>query len=141
MFTTTHFSEYYVVSDSVAENATTGKKYATLQEAIDSANDGNEIKMLSNVVLKNNVVFSQDYYVTLNMDGKEILLDVNPNAETACLLLVKGKARLVITGAGSFDYTSEYENEGSKYPHSPAIAFRCIYLKLFKYIIHILKCF
>ena len=28
-----------------------------------------------------------------------------------------------------------------KYPHSPAIAFRCIYLKLFKYIIHILKCF
>lgn len=112
VFTTTHFSEYYVVSDSVAENATTGKKYATLQEAIDSANDGNEIKMLSNVVLKNNVVFSQDYYVTLNMDGKEILLDVNPNAETAGLLLVKGKARLVITGAGSFDYTSEYENEG-----------------------------
>lgn len=112
VFKTNHFSEYYVVSNAVAKNTTADKKYATLQDAIDNASDGDEIKLLSDVVLKDNVVFSQDYEVTLNMGGKKILLDVNPNAKTAGLLLVKGKAKLVIKGAGSFDYTSEYDNEG-----------------------------
>ncbi len=72
VFTTTHFSEYYVVSDSVAENATTGKKYATLQDAVDYARDGEKIKLLKNVDTVESLVFSNGTRLVLDLNGNTV---------------------------------------------------------------------
>lgn len=72
VFTTTHFSEYYVVSDSVAENTTTGKRYATLQEAVDYARDGEEIKLLKNVDTVESLVFSNGTKLVLDLNGNTV---------------------------------------------------------------------
>lgn len=79
-FTTTHFSEYYVVSDSVAENTTTGKNYATLQDAVDYARDGEEIKLLKNVDTVESLVFSNGTKLILDLNGHTVknIVELDP---------------------------------------------------------------
>ncbi len=79
-FTTTHFSEYYVVSDSVAENTTSGKRYATLQDAVDYARDGEEIKLLKNVDTVESLVFSNGTKLILDLNGHTVknIVELDP---------------------------------------------------------------
>lgn len=79
-FTTTHFSEYYVVSDSVAENTTSGKRYATLQDAVDYARDGEEIKLLKNVDTVESLVFSNGAKLILDLNGHTVknIVELDP---------------------------------------------------------------
>lgn len=104
VFTTTHFSEYYVVSDSVAENTTTGKRYATLQEAIDNAKAGDTIQLSKDIVLEDTVVV--DKKLTLDLDKKNIsnISDLwEDNSIDWSLVSVRGNGNLTITGDGTLN--------------------------------------
>ena len=105
VFTTTHFSEYYVVSDSVAENTTTGKKrYATLQEAIDNAKAGDTIQLSKDIVLEDTVVV--DKKLTLDLDKKtisNISYLWEDNSIDWSLVSVRGNGNLTITGDGTLN--------------------------------------
>ena len=103
IFETSHFSEYYVTtSDARVLNENTKQKYIDLQDAIDNANDGDTIKLLSDVVLENTVVVEKR--LTLSLDGKTISNTSylwNESTGDWSLISVRGNGDLTITGNGT----------------------------------------
>lgn len=74
VFSTTHFSEYYVVANEVvALNTTTNTAYAALTDAINEANEGETVSLLKNVTLTAALQLGSG--VSLNLNGKTIYGD------------------------------------------------------------------
>ena len=67
-FTTTHFSAFYAVADSVAvvSNGTTEKGYARLVDAFDNSVDGSSIKLLKDIEMSSMVLITKGIRVDLN---------------------------------------------------------------------------
>ncbi len=102
VFTTTHFSQYYVAStEIVAVNTTTNAAYTSLQDAIDAAQNGDVITVLKAI----------DPELTIVVEGKTITLDLNGktisnSADLWCgndwsLISVRENGNLTITGDGT----------------------------------------
>ena len=74
VFTTTHFSEYYVVADEVvAINDNKNTVYTDIQEAVDNANAGETISLINNINLEQDLALGTgDRGVNLNLNGKTI---------------------------------------------------------------------
>ena len=72
VFTTTHFSEFYVTSDSVAYIPETNTAYSSLKEAIDAVREGETVKLIRD---------AKESCITIG-ENKEVLLDLNGNTYT-----------------------------------------------------------
>lgn len=119
VFTTNHFSQYYVVSDAVASIGDIG--YAFLQDAIDVAKDGDTVTVLSNIDPVCTFVV-ENKTITLDLNGKTIsnsadLWDARPNDWS--LVSVRGTGSLTITGNGTLRakendcYAVDVQDEGA----------------------------
>ncbi len=93
-FTTNHFSKYIVSTDAnlLIMNNFTGKKYKSLQFAIDEANSIEEIVLLGNITLTETVTVSKDINLSLG--------DYNITANNARALWVTD-GLLTLTGNGT----------------------------------------
>ena len=65
-FKTTHFSSFFVTSDIEAMNVTTGVSYSKLSEAIDKAQNGQTIKLMSDVVFTDGFKIAKTLSLDLN---------------------------------------------------------------------------
>ncbi len=71
VFTTTHFSQYYVASTKiVAVNTTTNATYTSLQDAIDAASEGATVSLLKDVDLVETVDINKK--ITLDLQNHEL---------------------------------------------------------------------
>ena len=70
IFTTTHFSQYVVVSPVEALNVNTGVPYTSLVTAIADAKDGQEVKVMKVVNVNSTIVVDKN--LTLDLNGKNI---------------------------------------------------------------------
>ena len=107
---------YSVVAGNVL-NSTTGKKYATIQDAIDAAVDNDVIVLLEDVKLSDeDVVYpienNSDVKVMLSVKGKDITLDLNEKTIEVdyegglylyAVVFVEDGADLTVTGNGKID--------------------------------------
>lgn len=104
VFTTTHFSQYYVASTKiVAVNTTTNAAYTSLQDAIDVAEGGDTVTVLNGTDPVHTIVV-EDKTITLDLNGKTIsnsadLWDARPYDWS--LISVRGTGNLTITGNGT----------------------------------------
>ncbi len=101
VFTTNHFSEYYVVVNKVAE--ANGKYYGSLQDAIDAAEGGDTVTVLNGTDPVHTIVV-EDKTIILDLNGKTIsnsadLWDARPYDWS--LISVRGTGNLTITGNGT----------------------------------------
>ena len=89
-----------LATDEVAEVG--GETYQTLQDAIDAAEAGATVKLLTNIDLSSTVVVTKG--LTLDMDGKTISnsQDLWGNGNWS-LISVRENGDLTITGNGVFD--------------------------------------
>lgn len=95
VFRTTHFSEYYVVANKVAE--ANGKYYGSLQDAINAASQGSTITVLSDISLMKTIQIK---------DGKEVEINLNGNSITKDSIPFKiGNAKVVFSGEGTIAET------------------------------------
>ncbi len=109
VFKTTHFSEYYVVAKRVAE--ANGKYYGSLQDAIDAANDGDEIRLLNDIVLVDTV--SIDKGINLNLGGYKISNSIDFNYNNFALIYAKSPSEPVrILGNGAVEALEGDSNNG-----------------------------
>ncbi len=105
---------YSVVAGNVL-NSTTGKKFATIQAAIDAAVDNDVIVLLEDVTYTwdNVILNSNNYAVLLNVSGKDITLDMNGKTISVnhqsttdriyAVVCVEDGAGLTFTGGGTID--------------------------------------
>lgn len=113
IFATNHFSEYYVVSNAVAENTTADKKYGSLQDAIDNAKDGDEIRLLNDIVLVDTV--SIDKGINLNLGVYKISNSIDFNYNNFALIYAKSPSEPVrILGNGAVE-ALEDDSENALY--------------------------
>lgn len=71
VFTTTHFSEYYVLANCVAFNSSRNVAYATLEKAIDYAQTGDIVKLMADYTIPQSTG-------TIKIEkGKNFTLDLN----------------------------------------------------------------
>lgn len=108
VFSTTHFSQYVVVSPVEAINVNTGVPYTSLATAIDDAKDGQKVKLMKDVALKKNVLSRVN--LTLDLAGKSIV----PSDEMTGNLLYVMSGKLTIidsVGNGKFDATKTIETD------------------------------
>ncbi len=109
----------YKVSDPpVAEISDV--KFASIQEAVDAAADGDTVKLLTDITLTDeDIVKVGNYGVMVNVDGKAITLDLNGKKITVdykggqylyAVILVADGAELTVTGDGEIDVPQNGEN-------------------------------
>lgn len=98
VFTTDHFSEYYVVTDAVASIGNTG--YAFIQDAIDAAKKDDVITILRDIEVRETVKVYGDKQITLNLNGKKIFNDSVNLEKSWPLVSVRENAVLTIEGNG-----------------------------------------
>ena len=111
VFTTNHFSQYYVVSDAVVENTTSGKEYVTLQDAIDYAKDGDEIKLLKDIVLVDTIFI--DKGISLNLGVYKISNSIDFNYDNFALIYAKSPSAPVrISGNGGVEALADESENG-----------------------------
>ena len=74
VFTTTHFSEYYVLANCVAFNCSRNVAYATLEKAIDYAQTGDIVKLMADYTIpaSNKIEIAEGKNFTLDLNGKTI---------------------------------------------------------------------
>ena len=103
VFSTTHFSEYYVVSNLVeALNVTTNTAYTTLADAINNASDGDTVVLLNNTSVLNtsnnvqegnevgNTCIVIDKGITIDGNGKIITLRADNAADKTYGIYITG---------------------------------------------------
>ena len=99
VFTTTHFSEYYVVAKRVAE--ANGKYYGSLQDAIDAASQGSTITVLSDISLMKTIQINDGKEVEINLNGKTVSIVDNCFSLEGANVSISGNGRLVRTGSST----------------------------------------
>lgn len=92
-FTTTHFSEFYVVADAQAKIDNVG--YCLLQTAFNVAENNSTISLLADVETPKTSYYVENKNLTLNLNGHK--LSGSGNDGTLC---VKSNATLTINGDG-----------------------------------------
>lgn len=107
-FTTNHFSKYIVSTNSGLNvmNNDTGKKYKSLQVAVNEAKDGERIVLLGNIELTNTVTVSKG--IILYLDGHTVTA-----TNTRALWMTDGVS--TITGGGTI------KTEGSAFGSSSSV--------------------
>lgn len=111
IFATNHFSEYYVVSNAVAENTTADKKYGSLQDAIDNAKDGDEIRLLNDIVLVDTVSIGKG--INLNLGVYKISNSIDFNYKNFALIYAKSPSEPVrILGNGAVEALEDDSENG-----------------------------
>lgn len=108
VFTTTHFSQYYVASTKiVAVNTTTNAAYTSLQDAIDAVAEGATIAVIKDIDPVYTIVV-KDKTLTLDLNGKTIAntselwgKEDSENGICWSLVSVRGTGDLTIAGNGA----------------------------------------
>lgn len=103
VFTTAHFSEFYVVSDAVCYNTDKYVGYPDLNGAVAGASDGDTIVLLDDTSISNtsNIVYEgtdegytciliQDKGITIDGNGKVITLSANKPASSTYGIYITG---------------------------------------------------
>lgn len=93
-FKTTHFSEFYVVSDAVCYVVETNTAYYALDSAIDSARDNSTVFVLKNIDVSRPIKVNRGNNITLDLNGKNIVADFSE---------VNGANSLIDTDATSLE--------------------------------------
>jgi len=118
VFTTDHFSQYYVVSDAVA--SIDKVSFGTLQSAIDVAKKDNVITVVRDMEVRETVKVYGDKQITLNLNGKKIFNDDVDLEKTWSLISVRENAVLTIEGSGVLKakendcFAADVYDEGAK---------------------------
>lgn len=69
-FETTHFSNFYVTSDSVAYIPETNTAYSSLQEAINAVSEGKTVKLINDITSEQGYLFDKNISVVLDLNDK-----------------------------------------------------------------------
>ena len=99
-FKTTHFSEFYVGSAKVeAINVDSNTAYTSLQTAINSASNGNTIKLLKEVELEKSLLIKDGRNLTIDMNG----FDIHASSKTILI----SNANVTFAGNGTIYESTE----------------------------------
>lgn len=96
VFKTKHFSQYVVVASVEALNVSTGVPYATLASAIEGAGDGQEVKIMNDVILSATVVVDSDNEVVLDLNGHKIATVTKTNDPTRHYYAIDNYGKITI---------------------------------------------
>lgn len=102
VFTTTHFSQYYVASTRiVAVNENTNVAYESLQAAINAAQDGTTVTLIANIDSLAMISISKG--ITLDFNGKKIAntIDIWENNENSVVSIDSQDQSVVFKGNGT----------------------------------------
>lgn len=115
-FKTSHFSRFYVLADSRILNVEKGAYYASLADAIADVDGGETIKLIDNIVLHNQIVFSNRKF-TLDLAGHSIKPS-NDLVLTSGVIYLKNDVNMTIedsVGTGSIDMRTERLDANNQY--------------------------
>ena len=115
-FKTSHFSRFYVLADSRVLNVEKGAYYASLADAIDDVDDGETIQLADDIVLHNQIVFSNREF-TLDLAGHSIKPS-NDLVLTSGVIYLKNDVNMTIedsVGTGSIDMRTERLDANNQY--------------------------
>ena len=110
VFTTTHFSEYYVIASNEAYLYEVDTAYATLQQAVDAVESSATVVLLNDVeqssAKNNSITVGANKTITLDTNGKTITANLSGGTRR---LIIDGGS-LTIKGNGSFVSNTEANN-------------------------------
>lgn len=87
--------------------------YSTLEKALDSAKDGDVVRLLDDIVLDKKITLvNKD--VVLDLGGKSVICSASgTTAEQAGAIVVSGDSNVVVAGNGKFDFDDCYASSWS----------------------------
>lgn len=115
-FKTSHFSRFYVLADRRVLNVEKGAYYASLADAIDDVDDGETLQLADDIVLHNQIVFSNRKF-TLDLAGHSI----KPSDDlvlTHGVIYLKNDVDMTIedsVGNGSIDMSTDRKDANNQY--------------------------
>ena len=115
-FKTSHFSRFYVLADSRILNVEKGAYYASLADAIVDVDDGETIQLAGDIVLHNQIVFSNRKF-TLDLAGHSITPS-NDLVLTSGVIYLKNDVDMTIedsVGSGSIDMSTDRKDANNQY--------------------------
>ncbi len=115
-FKTSHFSRFYVLADSRVLNVEKGTYYASLADAIDDVDDGETLQLADDIVLHNQIVFSNRKF-TLDLAGNSIKPS-NDLVLTSGVIYLQNNVDMTIedsVGTGSIDMRTERLDANNQY--------------------------
>ena len=115
-FKTSHFSRFYVLADSRVLNVEKGTYYASLADAIVDVDDGETIQLAGDIVLHNQIVFSNREF-TLDLAGHSIKPS-NDLVLTSGVIYLQNNVDMTIedsVGTGSIDMRTKRLDANNQY--------------------------